>query len=174
MILPYSSISFTKNANDSVTKKLLERQTHEITGVPVQALRGSPPSHFNIDERYHGPRNGNSRKENKAYCLGIFNISIPLIYDEGDHALIQLNEEIDKASKVRTQLRFISNTARRRVLTSNSGLGNHLLHCLPNAIETPCNSYAKQHVPPCLPNTCVDLFRERYNWTDGQDERCVF
>jgi NACHT domain len=45
---------------------------------------------------------------------------------------------------------------------------------LPHAIETPFNSYNRQHEPICLPNTRVDLLQEIYNWADGHDERFIF
>jgi hypothetical protein len=37
-----------------------------------------------------------AKKEDKAYCLlGIFNVSMPLIYGEGENALVRLRAEID-------------------------------------------------------------------------------
>jgi len=74
---------------------------------------------------------------------------MPLIYGEGkEHALERLREEIDKPSK---------------------GLNR-----LPSAADAPFNSYNKQHLPPCLPGTRVDLLQQIYSWADGQDERCIF
>ncbi|CZR62467.1 uncharacterized protein PAC_12364 [Phialocephala subalpina] len=91
-----------------------------------------------------------TREEDKAYSLlGIFDVYMPLIYDEGrDNALIRLREEFNKPSK---------------------GLDR-----LPSAIDAPFNSYNKQHALIWLPDTRVDLLQEIYNWADRQDERCIF
>jgi hypothetical protein len=101
LIAPASVEFFSQEGQRLGDKKSLERQIHEITGIPVQALRGSPPSHFSIGERMSwAEKRKTKRKEDKAYCLlGIFGIYMPLIYGEGDNAFIRLKEEIDKASK---------------------------------------------------------------------------
>ncbi|KAF1986986.1 hypothetical protein K402DRAFT_297508, partial [Aulographum hederae CBS 113979] len=40
-----------------------------------------------------------TRAEDMAYCLmGIFNVHMPLLYGEGDHAFVRLQEEIIKRS----------------------------------------------------------------------------
>ena len=79
---------------------MLGQIIQEITGVPVTALAGSPLRQFSITERLRWAAKRNTkRKEDQAYCLlGIFNNSIPLIYDEGDHAFVRLKEEIQKRS----------------------------------------------------------------------------
>ncbi|KAN0087302.1 P-loop containing nucleoside triphosphate hydrolase protein [Elaphomyces granulatus] len=63
----------------------LERHIHEVTGIPVKALRGSSPSNFDFS----------------AYSLlGIFDVYMPLIYGEGrENTLKRLRVKIDKASK---------------------------------------------------------------------------
>lgn len=70
----------------------------DITGIPEPALKGVPPSHFSISERMEWALDRQTKKkEDKAYCLlGIFNVYIPLIYGEQDHAFVRLQEEIDK------------------------------------------------------------------------------
>lgn len=83
-------------------KKSLEGEIHEITGIPVAALRGSPLSNFSVMERMSWiEKRGTARKEDKACSLlGIFDIYMPLIYGEGrDNAFKRLREEIDKFSK---------------------------------------------------------------------------
>ena len=83
-------------------RKSLERQIHEITGIPVQALQGSSLSNFSVKERmlWVGKRE-TKREEDGAYCLlGIFDIHMPLIYGEGKkNAITRLREEIDRRSK---------------------------------------------------------------------------
>jgi WD40 repeat protein len=77
-------------------KKSLEVQLYKITGIPVLALRSRPLSDFSFDERVLWARNRDTkREEDLAYSLlGIFDISIPVIYGEGkENAFHRLNRE---------------------------------------------------------------------------------
>ncbi|KAI0977558.1 hypothetical protein F4678DRAFT_18637 [Xylaria arbuscula] len=80
------------------TKSSLEQQLHEITHIPVAALRGMTLSKFSIDERMSWSKNRETKlAEDEAYCLlGIFDIHMPLIYGEGqEHACARLRKELD-------------------------------------------------------------------------------
>ena len=100
LIAPASVEFFSREGEHLGDKKLLEGRIHEITQIPIAALRGTPLSDFSVDERKRwAVERETKKKEDKAYCLlGIFNVFIPLIYGEGDHAFIRLKEEIDKRS----------------------------------------------------------------------------
>ncbi|KIW21958.1 uncharacterized protein PV07_12642, partial [Cladophialophora immunda] len=65
------------------------------------ALRGTPLSQFSVDERMRWAlKRKTKKKEDQAYCLlGIFDVSIPLIYGERDKARVRLLEEIEKSLK---------------------------------------------------------------------------
>ncbi|KAJ6195116.1 heterokaryon incompatibility protein-domain-containing protein [Bipolaris maydis] len=67
------------------SKKSLEQQIHEITGIPIQALAGCPLSDFRIEERLSwAEKRQTKREEDAAYSLlGLFDLHIPLIYGEG-------------------------------------------------------------------------------------------
>ncbi|KAH7410673.1 vegetative incompatibility protein HET-E-1 [Cadophora sp. MPI-SDFR-AT-0126] len=148
---PDSVEFFSYEGNRLGDKRTLEQEIHEITRIPITALRGTPLSQFDIDDRLLWAENRQTmREEDKAYSLfGIFDIQIPLLYGEGrDKALKRLREEIDKPLKG--------------------------LDCLPFATDAPFNSFDHQDEPTCLPNTRVDLLQEIYSWADGQDERCIF
>ncbi|RYP31995.1 hypothetical protein DL767_005440 [Monosporascus sp. MG133] len=83
-------------------KKSLEQQIHNVTGIPISALQGSPLSGFSIPDRMAWvEKRKTTRKEDKAYSLlGIFDIYMPLIYGEGEkNAFRRLQEEVSKASK---------------------------------------------------------------------------
>jgi len=82
-------------------KKMLEQQIHEITGIPIAALRGAPLSEFGVDERLQWAENRKTQKEeDKAYCLlGIFNVFMPLIYGERENAFVRLKAEINGPSR---------------------------------------------------------------------------
>ncbi|KAK5072432.1 hypothetical protein LTR64_005098 [Lithohypha guttulata] len=78
-------------------KKSLEGQIHQITGIPVDALRGKPPPQFDEKERLSWTvRRETTIEEDTVYCLlGVFNIHMPLIYGEGrQKALARLQREI--------------------------------------------------------------------------------
>ena len=88
LIAPTSVKFFSREEEFLGDKKMLEQQIQEITGIPVTALSGSPLTQFSIEERLRwAAKRKTKRKEDQAYCLlGIFDIFIPLIYGEGDHA----------------------------------------------------------------------------------------
>jgi hypothetical protein len=93
---------FSKEGEQLGNKRSLERHIHEVTGIPVKALRGSPLSDFSVPERMSwAETRDTTRKEDKVYSLlGIFDVHMPLIYGEGrEKAFKRLREEIDRASK---------------------------------------------------------------------------
>jgi Heterokaryon incompatibility protein (HET) len=93
---------FSKEGEQLGSKRSLERHIHEVTRIPVKALRGSLLSDFSAPERMlWAADRDTTRKEDKAYSLlGIFDIYLPLIYGEGrENAFRRLREEIDRASK---------------------------------------------------------------------------
>ena len=102
LLAPASVEFFSKEGEQLGTKRSLERHIHEVTGIPVKALRSSPLSDFSVHERMlWAEKRKTTRKEDKAYSLlGIFDVYMPLIYGEGrENAFMRLREEIDKASK---------------------------------------------------------------------------
>jgi len=97
-----ASVEFFSMENDRLgDKKSQEQLVHEITGIPVQALRGSPLSHFSVAERMSwAEKRKTKREEDGAYSLlGIFDIHMPLIYGEGrNKAFFRLEKAIDESS----------------------------------------------------------------------------
>tara|TARA_R110002060_G_scaffold74697_3_gene84079 strand:+ start:312 stop:1220 length:909 start_codon:yes stop_codon:yes gene_type:complete len=107
---------FSLNGNRLGDKTSLEVQLHKITGIPVLALRGRSLSDFSFDERVLWARNRNTkREEDLAYSLlGIFDISIPVIYGEGkENAFRRLNREWKYRLDELSQAKGTSNYARR-------------------------------------------------------------
>jgi hypothetical protein len=102
LIAPPSVEFFSREDERLGDKRSLELSLHEITGIPVEALRGNSLTQFSVEERmlWAAERTA-KRKEDEAYCLlGIFNLHMPLIYGEGrENAFIRLEEEIGKRSK---------------------------------------------------------------------------
>ncbi|KAM7198335.1 Heterokaryon incompatibility protein (HET) domain containing protein [Rhypophila sp. PSN 637] len=93
-----SSVQFLSREGQLLGDKVsLERLLHEITGIPVEALRGKPLSDFGRRERMSWARGRSTKvEEDAAYCLlGIFGVNLPLIYGEGvRYAFVRLEEEI--------------------------------------------------------------------------------
>jgi hypothetical protein len=91
---------FSKNSRLLGSKISLELKIHEITKVPITALRGQQRlSEFSIQERMSWVINRQTTyKEDKVYCLlGIFDVYLPLIYGEGEeYAFERLKDEIQR------------------------------------------------------------------------------
>ena len=107
LIAPASVEFFSKEGELLGDKKSLERLLHNTTGIPVQALRGSPLSHFSVTMRMSWAESRETtREEDTAYSLlGIFDVNMPLIYGEGkERALKRLRGEIVKSPKGRSSL----------------------------------------------------------------------
>ena len=101
LIAPASVEFFSLEGKPLGSKKILEQQIHEITGIPVKALQGSPLSQFTVDERmFWAAKRETKREEDKAYSLmGIFDVYMSPIYGEGrENAFIRLRKKIDKYS----------------------------------------------------------------------------
>jgi len=103
LLAPASVEFFSREGKRLGDKRTLERHIHDITKIPVPALRGTPLSEFSIEQRMSWAENRQTkRREDKAYSLlGIFNVHMPLIYGEGlESALNRLQEEISKKSRL--------------------------------------------------------------------------
>jgi hypothetical protein len=104
LIAPSLVEFFSKESTRLGDRISLERQVCEITGIPAQALRGSPLSDFSVTERCSWiERRETKYQEDKAYSLlGIFGVFMSLNYGEGkENAFMRLREEIKKALKGR-------------------------------------------------------------------------
>ncbi|KIW70533.1 hypothetical protein, variant [Phialophora macrospora] len=101
LLAPVSVEFFSREGERLGDKETLKQQIHEITDIPIAALEGTPLPQFSVDERLRwAAKRITKRKEDGAYCLlGIFNIFMPLIYGEEEHALTRLKEEIDKSQR---------------------------------------------------------------------------
>ncbi|KAK4182927.1 hypothetical protein QBC35DRAFT_135538, partial [Podospora australis] len=99
LIAPAIVEFFSKECERIGDKKSLEQQIYDVTEIPLGALQGSTLSDFSIEERmsWVGKRN-TTRKEDKAYSLfGIFDVTMPLLYGEGEErAFERLRKKISK------------------------------------------------------------------------------
>jgi hypothetical protein len=79
------------------TKWSLHHQIEATTGIPSDILLNKTNlASYTIAQRFSWTsRRETTRQEDQAYCLlGIFGISMPLLYGEGQRAFIRLQEEI--------------------------------------------------------------------------------
>jgi ankyrin repeat protein len=102
LIAPTSVEFFSEEEQRLGDKQSMEQTLYKITGVAIQALRGSPLSQFSVDERMSWAKvRQTKREEDAAYSLlGIFNIHMPLLYGERrEKALFRLKKEIKESLK---------------------------------------------------------------------------
>ncbi len=99
LLVPSMVEFFSKERKRLGSKISLEREIHEITKIPVEAIRGQRLSEFSVEERMMwAEKRTTTLKEDRVYCLlGIFGVFMPLIYGEGEeYAFLRLNEEVQK------------------------------------------------------------------------------
>lgn len=142
LLAPSSVEFFSRDGRRLGDKRSLGQQIHEITGIATPALEGAPLSGFDIEERFRwAEKRETTREEDGAYCLlGIFDVSMPLIYGEG------------KAKAVRRLKKEISGNHQERMPSVSGGLESqancrakqrrlHRTHRYPSAV-TPISSTA--------------------------------
>ncbi|EAT85426.2 hypothetical protein SNOG_06775 [Parastagonospora nodorum SN15] len=78
LLAPASVVFYSKEGDLLGDKQSLKDTIHEITGIPIEALQGSPLTDFSVAERFSWTEyRETTREEDAAYCLlGIFGIYI--------------------------------------------------------------------------------------------------
>ncbi|RDW89526.1 hypothetical protein BP6252_01558 [Coleophoma cylindrospora] len=147
------SVSFFSYERDLIgDKRSLEQEISEITRIPITALRGTPLSQFEVNDRLLWAKDRQTkRKEDEAYSLfGIFDIQLPLLYGEGrDKAFKRLQEEIDKPLKV-------------------------ILDKLPSVDNATFDSHDEEHNARCYPGTRGVLLQQVDTWAGDEGSECIF
>jgi len=82
--------------NEVGTKAAFLDTLHEITGIETSVLRGAGLRFIGVATKMSwASKRQTTREEDLAYCLlGLFGISMPLIYGEGPKAFLRLQEAI--------------------------------------------------------------------------------
>jgi hypothetical protein len=98
MIAPKHVNFFDRNWKFNGAKSELVRQLHEITGVDKSILLGGNLRLISVARKMSwAAQRQTTRVEDMAYCLlGLFDISMPMLYGEGHKAFRRLQEEIVK------------------------------------------------------------------------------
>jgi tetratricopeptide (TPR) repeat protein len=88
LIAPAIVKFYSKEGRELGDKRSLETLIRDITGIPIQALRGNPFSDFNIAKRKEwAAQRHTTEQEDMVYCLiGLCEVSMPLLYGEGKEA----------------------------------------------------------------------------------------
>lgn len=116
LLAPPAVEFFSKEGIYLGTRLELKQLIHEITSIPPRALSGAPLTEFAVDEKLSwAVERQTTLEEDEVYALlGIFDITLPFIYDEGyDKALRRL---LDKISA--SQLDVDQNCEEGRILRS--------------------------------------------------------
>jgi hypothetical protein len=104
LLAPATVEFFSREGKRLGSKISLEQEIHEITEIPIGALRGQNLANFGVEQRMKwAAKRKTARKEDLVYCLlGVFRVFLPLIYGEGEaNATQRLREEIEKRQKGR-------------------------------------------------------------------------
>jgi hypothetical protein len=97
LLAPKEVEFFSKEGTCVGSRFELKQLIHVITNIPPRALSGAPLKEFGVDERLSwAVGRQTTRIEDEVYSLlGIFNVQLPFIYEEGyDKALRRLLDEI--------------------------------------------------------------------------------
>lgn len=99
------------------TKTDLVNQLYQITRVDTAVLRGGNLRFMSVARRMSwAARRQTTRVEDSAYCLlGLFDISMPMLYGEGHKAFSRLQEEIVKEYDDQSLFAWRSRTVGNRV-----------------------------------------------------------
>jgi hypothetical protein len=107
-------------------KKSLKQQIYEITRIPDSALQGARLSLFIDYERFSWMERRQTKvAEDRVYALlGIFDVKITLMYNEGvESAFRRLQEEIDKLKRCMQDLRLTDpSDDKKRIEDTKGGL----------------------------------------------------
>jgi hypothetical protein len=93
-------------------KASLDQLLHDITGIPLAALRNCPLDQFSTSERKRwADSRVTTEEEDIVYCLlGVLGISIPTTYGEGkESALSRLQAEVEAAGNAPSIIPFSRN-----------------------------------------------------------------
>lgn len=100
LLAPRSVEFFSQDGQRLGDKRSLEQQIHEITGIDIPVLQGTPLTEYTVADRFKWAESRETTKEEDGvYCLlGIFDVFLPLIPGEKkDHARQRLQREISMA-----------------------------------------------------------------------------
>jgi len=104
LIAPSNVVFFDRDWRFVGRKTELSGRLAATTGIDVAVLRGADPTRFSVAQRMSwAAQRETTQIEDRAYCLlGLFNVTMPMLYGEGERAFLKLQEEIMKYSNDHT------------------------------------------------------------------------
>jgi hypothetical protein len=112
LIPPVSVEFFSRQGQRIGDKASLNRLLHDITDIPLAALRNCPLDQFSISERRRWVKNRKtSEEEDIVYCLlGVLDVSMPTTFGEGEEsALRRMQAEVEGAGSAPSIIPFSRN-----------------------------------------------------------------
>jgi tetratricopeptide (TPR) repeat protein len=112
LIAPVSVEFFSCEGHRIGEKESLDQLIHDITGVPLAALRNCPLNEFTTSERRRWAESRRTTEEEDiVYCLlGILGVSMPTAYGEGqESARSRLQAEVEGAGNAPSIIPFSQN-----------------------------------------------------------------
>ncbi|KAF2993355.1 hypothetical protein E8E13_001213 [Curvularia kusanoi] len=112
LVAPMTVQFFSREGHHLGDKTSFEQLLHEITDIPLAALRNNPLEQFSTSERQQWAKNRRTTEEEDiVYCLlGILGVSMPTTYGEGKQsALIRLQVEVEGAGSAPSIIPFSRN-----------------------------------------------------------------
>jgi hypothetical protein len=96
LISPSSVVFYSMVWQELGTESSLRGIIINITGIEAGPLSGGDWGVASVAQKmFWASKRETSRVEDQAYCLmGIFDVNLPMLYGEGNHAFIRLQEEI--------------------------------------------------------------------------------
>ncbi|KAF2127315.1 vegetative incompatibility protein HET-E-1 [Dothidotthia symphoricarpi CBS 119687] len=149
LVAPASVEFFSSDEQRLGSKHSLEESLHDITGIAIQALQGTPMPYFGVGERMSwAEKRETKREEDAAYSLlGIFDVYMPLIYGEGrQNAFSRLRKEISDLTSIN----------------------------LPIAKGASFDSHMEEHNARCLPDTRTELLNHIKEWANDKEGKPIF
>jgi hypothetical protein len=100
LVAPLQVVFFDKSWNEIGTKASLADEISSITGISQAVLVVNHPGDVSVAQRMSWAANRETRyPEDRAYSLmGLFGVSMPVLYGEGDRAFERLQTEIMRTS----------------------------------------------------------------------------
>ena len=154
LIAPRSVEFYARDWTDLGTKSSRQDEISIITGIDVRILDGEDLAICNVAERLSwAATRTTTRIEDAAYCLlGLFQVHMPLLYGEGERALIRLQEEILKTTEDYTLL------AR--------GAADNIIHGVKNK-NALASSLSEFNMSFARDLRYADLVLDKHTWTDA-------
>jgi tetratricopeptide (TPR) repeat protein len=112
LIAPVSVEFFSREGQRIGDKASLDQLLHEITDIPLAALRNCPLDQFSTSERRRWVENRRTTEEEDiVYCLlGLLGVSMPATYGEGmESALRRLQAEVEETGNAPSIIPFSRN-----------------------------------------------------------------